>query len=144
MDLRVKRLTADDYHSIVGVWADAGLTYRPGGRDSQERVAREMQRRDTAYFGIDVDNRLAAVAVATYDGRKGWINRVAVVPDHRRIGLAKALVSACERFLSEHGALVIACLIEEWNLPSMDLFNEMGFVCHTDIHYFSKRRSADD
>lgn len=143
MDERIKRIDIEAYDDIIRVWGNAGLPWRPTGRDSEERIAEEMQREDTAYFGAFVDERMVGVALATYDGRKGWINRVAVEPDYRRRGLARELLDACELFLKRQGALVIACLIEEWNFPSMDLFTSAGYVFHDDIHYFSKRESPD-
>jgi GNAT superfamily N-acetyltransferase len=140
---RIEQLGIEAYDDIVRVWGNAGLTWRPTGRDSEERLTQEMARDDAAYFGAFVNERLVGVALATYDGRKGWINRVAVEPDYRRTGLARKLLDACELFLKRRGALVIACLIEEWNFPSMDLFVSCGYVFHKDIHYFSKRESPE-
>jgi len=68
------RLTIKHYDQIIRVWGDAGLPYKPSGRDSKESIAREMQRADTVYLGIFVNDRLVAVGVATTDGRKGWNN----------------------------------------------------------------------
>ena len=43
MDGRIKPLTIDDYDEIIRVWSDAGLPYKPKGRDSREMMAKEMQ-----------------------------------------------------------------------------------------------------
>jgi len=125
------------------VWADAGLPYKPLGRDSKEKIACEMQRAETTYFGIFDGHRLIAVGVVTSDGRKGWINRVAVDPDYRRRGLGLLIIEECEKFPREIGLKVICCLIEDHNLPSMEFFSRLGYVCHNDVHYFSRRESPD-
>ncbi|HOP05957.1 MAG TPA: GNAT family N-acetyltransferase [candidate division Zixibacteria bacterium] len=143
MENRIRQLTPDDYDDIIRVWADAGLPYRPDGRDSREHINSEMERSDTAFYGLFEDDRMVAVGVMTYDGRKGWINRVAVDPDCRGRGLAVEIVEAGERFLRGLGAQVIACLIEGQNLPSMALFGKMGYSYHEDILYFSKRDSSN-
>jgi GNAT superfamily N-acetyltransferase len=143
MDSYVRRLTMDDYEAIIRVWADSGITYRPTGRDSKERLTHDMEREDPAYFGYFERDRMLAVGLATVDGRKGWINRVAVDPDRRREGLAVKIVEACEAFLKERGALIVACLIEDFNFPSMALFAKMGYLHTDDVHYFSKRESPD-
>lgn len=139
----IAKLTIEHYDQLIRVWGDAGLPYKPSGRDSRDSIAREMKRADTAYFGIFEDNRLVAVGVATSDGRKGWINRVAVDPEHRLCGYGRRIVEECEKCLRRLGLTVISCLIEEHNLPSMELFSRLGFVCHDDVHYFSKRESSD-
>jgi predicted GNAT family acetyltransferase len=80
----IRKLTIEDYDNLIRVWADAGLPYRPFGRDRKDRIEKQMQRPDTAFIGLFEEGRLVAAGLATFDGRKGWINRVAVDPDYRR------------------------------------------------------------
>jgi len=143
MAQEVRKLTIDDYDALIKVWADAGLPYRPFGRDSRERMEIEMQREDTEFIGLFLNGRLVALGLVTYDGRKGWINRVAVDPDYRNQGFASRIIEESERFLHGLGAEIIACLIEEYNTPSMALFQKHGYLYGEDIHYFSKRKSED-
>ncbi|MFQ6008703.1 MAG: GNAT family N-acetyltransferase [Candidatus Zixiibacteriota bacterium] len=143
MDKEIRRLTIDDYNDLIRVWADAGLTYRPFGRDRKDRIEKQMKRSDTAFIGLFEDGQLVATGLATFDGRKGWINRVAVDPDHRRRGLAGEIIRACETFLEDLGAEIIGGLIEDNNLPSMALFQKHGYLYHEDVLYFSKRKSED-
>ena len=139
----LRRLTIDDYDALINLWGDAGLPYRPLGRDTSEKIAREMARPDTAFFGIFEDGKMIATGLATFDGRKGWINRVAVHPDCRSRGLGSEIIVACEQFLDEIGAEIIGILIEDYNTPSMDLFGKHDYVFGEGIHYFSKRKSSD-
>ena len=143
MAKEIRKLTIEDYDDLIRVWADAGLPYHPFGRDSKEHIAKEMQRPDTAFIGLFEDGQLVAAGLATFDGRKGWINRVAVDPDYRRRGLAGEIIRACESFLESLGAEIISSLIEDYNLPSMALFQKHGYLYHEDILYFSKRKSED-
>jgi ribosomal protein S18 acetylase RimI-like enzyme len=140
---RITKLTADDYDDICRVWSIAGLPFKPQGRDTRERIAAEMEREDTAFFGLFDRSSMLAIGLATYDGRKGWIQRVAVDPDHRGQGLGGEIVRACEAFLHERGAEVISCLIEEVNYPSISMFQKEGYSCWGTIMYFSKRPSDE-
>ncbi len=143
MAAEVRKLTIDDYDDIIRVWADAGLPYRPEGRDRRELIDVEMKRPDTAFFGLFEDGRMLAVGLATHDGRKGWVNRVAVDPYERGRGLGGEIIAACEAFLKEHGAEVIGCLIEDINYPSITLFQKHGYSVYEGILYFSKRESPE-
>ncbi len=139
----LRRLTADDYDDIIRVWGDAGLPYKPEGRDNRTRIALEIERDDTAFYGLFEDGRMLAVGLAIFDGRKGWINRVAVDPDRRGEGFGGEIMKACERFLKERGAEIIAALIEDINSPSISLFQKQGYVVMKEVLYFSKRDSED-
>jgi ribosomal protein S18 acetylase RimI-like enzyme len=143
MDIKVRKLNADDYDEIIRIWAESGLPFKPNGRDSRVRILGEMARSDSAFFGLFENGRMLGVGLASFDGRKGWIQRVAVDPDHRGIGLASHILDACEEFLQSCGAEVISCLIEDLNSPSMECFRKHGYVCWPNILYFSKRDSGE-
>lgn len=143
MKTRIQQLTIDDYDSIIRVWRRAGMPYKPRGRDSREMIAAEMSRDYCAHFGLFVEKKMIGVGIANFDGRRGWINRVAIDPDFRGKGLAGLLIEAGESFLRKIGAVVICALIEEMNTPSMDCFVKSGYSCEPEIKYFTKRDSPD-
>ncbi len=143
MTKNLRRPTIDDYDDLVRVWANAGLPFKPEGRDCRNRIEKEMQRADSAFYGLFEDERLVAVGLASYDGRKGWIQRVAVGPDQRGRGLGGEIIAACEEFLKSLDAEVISCLIEDLNYPSISVFRNAGYSCWGNILYFSKRDSSD-
>jgi ribosomal protein S18 acetylase RimI-like enzyme len=144
MEYLIRHLDSTDYDQLVDLWTRCGLEYRPKGRDSYEAMVSEFNRMETAIFGMfDGENIIGAV-VGTSDGRKGWINRLAIDPDYRGRELAGRLIKEAEDFLHELGIKVIAALIEDFNTPSMSAFVKAGYVCDPQVNYFSKRDSMKD
>lgn len=139
----VVTLTTGDYEAIRAVWEAAGLPVRPGGRDSHEQFARQMVGGTQTVIGLRTGERLIGVVVVTHDGRKGWINRLAVLPDCRRQGAGMKLIAEAERALHEQGMQVIAALIEDGNDASLALFQRAGYLDYPHIHYVTKRDSHD-
>lgn len=139
----IKKLSIDDYEQIVKLWADAGLPYKPNGRDSRVMMSKEMQQEGVAYFGLYENSQLLAVGIANYDGRRGWINRVAVDPDRRGESLAGMIIEECEKFMRTKGAVVLTALIEDINEPSISCFQKAGYICDKSWLYFSKRDFQD-
>jgi len=144
MEYLIQHLDASDYEDLISLWSTAGLTHRPTGRDARESMEKEFKRMDTCFFGMFDNGRMIGTIIGTSDGRKGWINRLAIDPDYRGRGLAAHLIKAAEDYLHGLGLKVIACLIEDYNTPSMSVFVKAGYTHDPKVHYFSKRTSPDD
>jgi ribosomal protein S18 acetylase RimI-like enzyme len=139
----VRTLKEKDLEQVPRVWVEAGLPYRPKGRDSPEGLIEQLRRDPDLFIGAFVGSELVGVAIATDDGRKGWINRLAVLPSHRRKGVARALVERCEQALRERGRGVFSILIEGRNDASERLFLTSGYRDESEIRYYAKRDSEE-
>ena len=139
----LRRLTIDDYEAMLALWQRAGLhTIKPEGRDSRSEFEKQFAGGQIA-IGLEEDGQLIGVVIVTNDTRKGWINRLAIDPDHRRKGYGEQLVHAAEEVLHEAGLHMTAAFIEDSNAASLGLFEKLGYVTHPSVVYVSKRDSAD-
>jgi ribosomal protein S18 acetylase RimI-like enzyme len=141
--MRIRELGIEDYERLLALWREAGLPFRPRGRDRREAMAKELEGASATFLVAEEGGRLVGSVLATDDGRKGWINRLAVLPSQRRIGLAQRLVAEAEARLQRKGIAIIACLIEEGNAASEALFSRIGYVRHPEIVYYAKRLNPD-
>lgn len=141
--MKIRDLRPEDYDGLIALWEQAGLPYRPRGRDDRERIAREIDGTCSIFVAAEEGERLIGTILGTHDGRKGWINRLAVLPEFRGGGIASALVAEVEERLLEKGIEIVGCLIEDWNEGSMGFFERIGYVPHRDVIYYTKRGSPD-
>jgi len=141
--MKIRRLTISDYDEIVKLWSRANLPFKSKGRDSKEAIAVQMEANREFFLGAFIGNRLVGTVIISCDMRKGWINRLAVDPDHRERGIARALIAESEKILRKRDIRIFCALIEDYNAASKKLFKECGYVEHHDITYFSKRDSDE-
>jgi ribosomal protein S18 acetylase RimI-like enzyme len=141
--MKIRRLSINDYWALVNLWSKAGLPFKPKGRDSYESLAKQMETNPDFFIGAFENGKLIGAVIASCDTRKGWINRLAVDPDFRHRGIAKALITEAEKALRRRGIRIFCALIEDSNSASRELFRKCGYVEHHDIIYFSKRDSDD-
>jgi ribosomal protein S18 acetylase RimI-like enzyme len=115
------------------------LPYKPKGRDRKATMEFQMRKNPSFFLGAYDKNRLVGMAIASYDYRRGWINRLAVDPEYRRKGVAQMLIAAAEKVLKKRGARIIGAHIEGNNVASLSLFKKCGYIEHHDVIYMSKR-----
>lgn len=137
--MKIRRLTIKDHPELIRLWNRAGLPAKPKGRDSKAHIAREMACNPDFFIGAFEQDMLVGTIIASHDGRKGWLNRIAVDPDYRRQGLAQKLTVAGEKALRKHGIRIFGLLIHEYNAASLKLAKKMGYKVHNDILYLTKR-----
>lgn len=141
--IKIRRLTLNDYGALRALWKEAGLPFKPNGRDRQEKIAQQIEGPCSIFLVAEQEGEFIGAILGTHDGRKGWINRLAVSPGYQRQGIATALVSAVEEHLSEQGIEIFASLIEDWNKESLRVFERFGYTRHNDIAYYSKRKHPE-
>ena len=139
--MEVRKLIIDDFDEIVKLWNRASLPYKPEGRDNRSSISSEMKANPDFFIGAYEGDRLVGTVIASWDLRKGWINRLAVDPACRRRGIAKTLIAEAEKALKKRGAKIFCALIEDNNDSSMELFKRCGYIEDRDVIYFSKRES---
>jgi ribosomal protein S18 acetylase RimI-like enzyme len=80
--------------------------------------------------------------MAGYDGRRGWINYVAVAPTHQRTGLGRAMMEAAEAYFRELDCLKVNLQVREANHAGMEFYRALGYTVD---HVVSLgKRLADD
>ncbi len=138
--MRYETPDISEYERILELWNECGLPYKPEGRDTRENLAKEIRKQPEYWVGAYDGDKLIGIIVGTDDGRKGWINRLAVDEEYRDQGIGTELVNKLEEVFEEKGFKIWAALIEPDNPESMEFFEKRGYE-DLGIKYYSKRKS---
>jgi ribosomal protein S18 acetylase RimI-like enzyme len=141
--ITIRDFRLDDYEAVLRLWTEAGLPFRPLGRDRRGTVATELEGGRAVFLLAEAEGLLVGVILGTHDGRKAWINRLAIVPAFQRRGIASLLVREVETQMAALGLDITAALVESDNQVSLRFFREIGYVHDPGIEYVSRRRSPE-
>ncbi len=149
----VKELSMWLYDQLITLWTEADLPFKPKGRDSYRSLSNRLEKTNTwlvvliedsdDIYDLKLEEGLIGAVIVTHDGQRGWINRLAIHPRHRKKGYAKFLLEECENFLRQQNIFLFAALVERKNIPSLSLFQSSGYRIHEELLYLSKRDSMD-
>jgi HAD superfamily hydrolase (TIGR01450 family) len=124
-DVRVRTAAPGDIPAIIQLWGVAGML---GYTAEPERDLRLAMSHDPGLLVV-AQGRDAVVGVAfgSYDGRRGWLMRVAVDPAARRTGVASAMVGLIEARLRHRGAPQVDVLVFDDNTEALHFWPHHGY-----------------
>jgi ribosomal protein S18 acetylase RimI-like enzyme len=112
--------------AVVALWTECGLT-RPWN-DPHEDIRRKLQVQPELFLvGIEA-GRVIATVMAGYDGHRGWINYLAVTPQHRRKGLGRRMMEEAQRCLAKLGCSKINLQVRASNSAVIEFYQRLGFT----------------
>lgn len=108
-DVTIRPCRPDECTSVLALWKDAEAI--PSVTDSLDELMRLVRENSDLFLVAEMDARLVGTVIAGWDGWRGNIYRLAVLPNYRRHGIGKDLVSEAEHRLSLKGAKRISVLV---------------------------------
>jgi ribosomal protein S18 acetylase RimI-like enzyme len=139
--LQIRPFTEGDEAQVVDLWARCGLLR--AWNDPRKDIARKLRvQRELFLVGVDGD-RIVGSVMAGYEGHRGWINYLAVDPDRRRQGFARALMGADEERLRALGCAKSNLQIRNDNNAAIAFYRRLRFAQDASIS-MGKRLERDD
>lgn len=110
-DLAIRAATSADVERVLAFWKDAAEGTSVS--DDRDGVSALITRDPEALLLAECRGRLAGTVIAGFDGWRCHLYRLAVHPEHRRQGVATALLGAAEaRFAALAGRRADAMVLD--------------------------------
>jgi ribosomal protein S18 acetylase RimI-like enzyme len=125
----IRDFTWPDYGVVSALWQRTSRGVLP----EEELRATLRHGPGLMLLADDPHGGVVGVVLGTFDGRRGWIHRLAVDPEHRRSGVATQLVTELERRLRARGAPRINLLVMPENEAGLAFWQRLGYLPHPDV-----------
>lgn len=125
MQIQFRQFHPDDTEQTVALWQACGLT-RPWN-DPHKDIERKLQQEPELFIVAEQDGLLLGSVMAGYDGHRGWIYYLSVLPQYQSQGLGKNLVQQAEQRLRSKGCPKIQLMIRIDNGSVQDFYRALGY-----------------
>lgn len=124
--LTIRPFRPEDEDAVIRLWQDCDLlrAYNDPHRDIERKLAFQPE---LFLVGL-LAGEIVAGVMAGYEGHRGWLNYLAVAPDHRRRGFGRQLVAEAERRLQKLGCPKINLQVRHTNVQAMEFYRRLGFA----------------
>lgn len=140
--MNIREMTIADYDAVMRLLnATSGVRLRQA--DSLEAIARYLERNPGLSFVALVEAQLVGCIMGGHDGRRGYLQHLAVTEAQRRRGIGSALVEACLAKLEEQGILKSHIDVLAANESGLAYWQRRGWKKREDIFRFSIVRGKD-
>jgi ribosomal protein S18 acetylase RimI-like enzyme len=123
--MEIRTFQPQDEVAVIALWQACDLT-RPWN-DPHKDIARKLSVSPELFVvGIE-DGELIASAMFGYEGHRGWVNYLAVSPNHQRCGHASALMRWGEQALKERGCPKMNLQVRSSNAAVIAFYKSLGY-----------------
>jgi ribosomal protein S18 acetylase RimI-like enzyme len=124
--VNIRPFVAADETAVIELWQRCDLV-RPWN-DPRKDIRRKLRVRPDLFLVGDIEGKVVATVMAGYEGHRGWINYLAVAPEHRRRGLGRMMMREAERRLLREGCAKINLQVRAANREAVEFYKRVGFM----------------
>jgi len=113
------------FSEVVALWDACGLNV-PYNDPAQDIALVQASPNAALFLGYRGEQLIGTIMVG-HDGHRGWLYRLAVAPEFRKLGSGRALVRHAEAWLSGHRIRKAQLMIRDTNAAVRDFYVRVGY-----------------
>lgn len=139
--LTTRPFRGEDEAAVIDLWVRCGLV-KPQN-DPRKDIQRKSKVKPEMFLVGLLDGAIVASVMVGYDGHRGWINYLAVSPDHQKRGFGRRMMDEAERLLRATGCPKINLQVRTSNTEVLAFYRAIGFA-PDDVVSLGKRLEHDE
>ncbi len=125
-----------DYDDVHSLWIRSGLKLSLS--DNREELLKFAEFNKDSFFLLIHDGDIIGVVFAAYDGRRGYINHLAVDPKFQGHGFGKLLMDKSMEFYNSIDCVKVHLMIEKDNSQVIKFYNNRDWHIRDDLILMTK------
>ncbi|NIO37875.1 GNAT family acetyltransferase [Candidatus Bathyarchaeota archaeon] len=125
MSFEIVRYDKKHQEAVVDLWEKCGLIIPQN--DPVEDIQRKLAFQPELFFIAVLDGQLIGSVMVGYEGHRGWLNYLAVLPSFQKRGYGKKLVNRAIIELRKIGCVKLNLQVRKSNTAVIEFYKHLGF-----------------
>ena len=125
MSFHIVRYSPEYQDSVVDLWNKCDLIVPRN--DPLEDIQKKLDFQPELFFIALLKNKVIGSVMAGYDGHRGWLYYLAVLPEYQKRGYGRQLVEKAVNELRKLGCLKVNLQVRTSNTSVVDFYKNLGF-----------------
>jgi ribosomal protein S18 acetylase RimI-like enzyme len=129
--MKIEKFKIEYYDEVVELWRKAGVEVVSS--DTIDEVTRVLNRNPDLFLIGKVQEKIVAVVIGTFDGRRGYVHHLAVDPNYQKIGFGKTIMDALIEQFRTNNIHKVHLFVEKSNRSAVEFYNNLGWDVREDL-----------
>jgi ribosomal protein S18 acetylase RimI-like enzyme len=125
LSFKIVRYRPEFQGAVVDLWQECSLTVPQN--DPVVDIRKKVDYQPELFFVALFDGLVVGSVMAGYEGHRGWLNYLAVLPEYQGQGYGRKLVEKAIAELEKLGCLKVNLEVRKSNSPVIDFYLHLGF-----------------
>jgi len=141
MNLVIRSYQESDKNKVIQLWKECSLVV-PWNDPERDIIRKQTVQSKLFLVGL-INDEIIATAMAGYDGHRGWVYYLAVMPKYQKYGFGKQMMNSAEDYLIKIGCPKINIMVRDTNLDVINFYEAVGYKTEA-ITTLGKRLIPDE
>jgi ribosomal protein S18 acetylase RimI-like enzyme len=123
--MNIKPYHTDNQQAVINLWQTCNLVV--AWNDPVKDIQRKMLVDPDLFLIGQLSEDIVATVMGGYEGHRGWINYLAVSPEHQRKGYARAMMQQVEVLILQKGSPKINLQVRSNNIDVIQFYQAIGY-----------------
>ena len=131
IEIKIETFSMQHYQEVLELWKRAGIDV--GSSDSKEEITLILERNPELFLVGKEQEKIIAVVIGAFDGRRGYIHHLAVDPDYQKRGYGKGILEELIARFRKKRVHKIHLFIQKENKKVIEFYIKQGWKLRDDI-----------
>ncbi|MDW6094865.1 MULTISPECIES: GNAT family N-acetyltransferase [Vibrio] len=140
--VKIREMKIADYDEVIALWEQTeGMSIRDV--DSRENIARYLERNPDLSFVAEINHEIVGAVLVGTDGRRGYLQHLAVSPHFRGKKLGRELVNQAINSLAKIDIPKTHLFVYNDNINAQQFYERLGWFARDEVRMYSFNSSSN-